>query len=74
MRRIRVVLAVLVVVALLVATAAPAFADHKKRGHHGDWWRPQHSLQCGWYWSWWWGWERWCWSPWFGWFKASWWR
>ncbi len=70
MRRIRLVLAIVLVAAVLVASAAPAMADKRPYKKHHDYWQPQYSKQCGWYWSWWWGWERWCWSPWFGWYKA----
>ena len=65
MRRISLVLAVVVVVAMMVATASPAFAKHNRhhKKHRNDSWRPHYSQQCNWYWSYWHGWERWCWSP-----------
>ncbi len=72
MGRLRLFVAVVVVLAVLVASAAPAMADKRPHKKHHDYWRPHYSKQCDWYWSVWKGWERWCWSPWFGWYKASW--
>jgi hypothetical protein len=73
MGRLRLFVAVVVVLAVLVASAAPAMADKRPHKKHHDYWRPHYSQQCDWYWSFWKGWERWCWSPYYGWYKAFWW-
>ncbi len=64
MRRISLVLAVVFVLSVMVATAAPAMADDHWRGdkkwswgHHK---KPHHKKH---HWNWWWGCD-WEWTPW----------
>ena len=67
MRRMSLFIVVAVVmVAIIVAFAAPAIAVDGWWGHRHH--QPQQF--CNWFWSWWWGWTRWCWSPWWGWFPV----
>ena len=47
MRRIKLILAVVAIMAISVVGSAPAMASHDNDG----WWD-----SCGWSWSWWWGW------------------